>query len=504
MLLYADPVLAAHPTHRAFSGALRLRAAKGGDSFTPEWVVLLKSLSARLLILTVFFVMVGEVLIFVPSVARYRMTYFENRLAAGYIAILAFDASPTGQLGQTLIDKLLACVGAQGVALHRADGSVLRLDRADPPRPDFTIDLTHPNVWLAIRGSFRTLSGEGNRILRVLGPAGADTADTAEVLLDEAPLRDELWDFGLRILELSLVLSLVTAALVYLSLQWLLVRPMRRVTASMVEFREDPEDAARVIAASRRRDEIGVAERELAVLQRTVRQALGQRARLAALGTAVTKINHDLRNILATARLVTDGLTASAAPEVRRVASRLLDAIDRAIALCTRTLDFSRDDTPPLARTQFSLAPLIDEIGPDLALSENELAINDEIPSDLMVEADRDQLYRVFLNLARNAVEAGAHRLRFTAEREAGTIVIDVADDGPGLPPKARENLFRPFFGSARPGGSGLGLAIARELVRAHGGELSLASSTGAGTVFRLTLAAPAKRPVSRARASAS
>jgi len=466
--------------------------------------VLLKSLSARLLILTVFFVMVGEVLIFVPSVARYRMTYFENRLAAGYIAILALDASPAGQLGQTLIDKLLVRVGAQGVALHRADGSALRLDRADPPHADFTIDLTHPNVWLAIRGSFRTLWGEGNRILRVLGPAGADNADTAEVLLDEAPLRNELWDFGLRILELSLVLSLGTAALVYLSLQWLLVRPMRRITASMVEFREDPEDATRVIAASRRRDEIGVAERELAVLQRTVRQALGQRARLAALGTAVTKINHDLRNILATARLVTDGLTASAAPEVRRVAPRLLDAIDRAVALCTRTLDFSRDDTPPLARTRFSLAPLIDEIGPDLALSENELAIEDEIPSDLVVEADRDQLYRVFLNLARNAVEAGAHRLRFSAARQAATIAIEVADDGPGLPPKARENLFRPFFGSARPGGSGLGLAIARELVRAHGGELSLASTTGAGTIFRLTLPAPAKRQVSRARAPAT
>jgi signal transduction histidine kinase len=466
--------------------------------------VLLKSLSARLLILTVFFVMVGEVLIFVPSVARYRMTYFENRLAAGYIAILALDAAPTGQLGQPLIDKLLARVGAQGVALHRADGSVLRLDRADPPHADFTIDLTHPNVWLAIRGSFRTLSGDGNRILRVLGPVGAEGSDIGEVLIDEAPLRTELWGFGIRILELSLVLSLVTAALVYLSLQWLLVRPMRRITASMIEFRDDPEDASRVIAASRRRDEIGVAERELAVLQRTVRQALAQRARLAALGTAVTKINHDLRNILATARLVTDGLTASAAPEVRRVAPRLLDAIDRAIALCTRTLDFSRDDPPPLARTRFSLAPLIDEIGPDLALSEKDLAIEDDIPSDLVVEADRDQLYRVFLNLARNAVEAGARRLRFAAERAAGTIAIEVADDGPGLPPKARENLFRPFFGSARPGGSGLGLAIAREVVRAHGGELSLASSTGAGTVFRLTLPAPATRQVSRARAPAT
>jgi len=466
--------------------------------------VLLKSLSARLLILTVFFVMVGEVLIFVPSVARYRMTYFENRLAAGYIATLALDASPTGHLEQGLVDKLLDRVGAQGVDVYRAGGSVLRLDRSDPPRPDFTIDLTHPNIWLAIRGSFRTLFDNGNRILRVLGPAGADNADTAEVLLDEAPLRDELWDFGIRILELSLVLSLVTAALVYLSLQWLLVRPMRRITASMVEFRDDPEDAARVIAASRRRDEIGVAERELAVLQSTVRQALGQRARLAALGTAVTKINHDLRNILATARLVTDGLTSSAAPEVRRVAPRLLDAIDRAIALCTRTLDFSREDTPPLARTRFSLAPLIDEIGPGLALSESDLAIEDAVPPDLVVEADRDQLYRVFLNLARNAIEAGAHRLRFSALRESAAIAIELADDGPGLPPKARENLFRPFFGSARPGGSGLGLAIARELVRAHGGELSLASSTGAGTVFRLTLPAVASREIRRARAPAT
>jgi signal transduction histidine kinase len=466
--------------------------------------VLLKSLSARLLIFTIFFVMVGEVLIFVPSVARFRMTYFEDHLAAGYLATLALEASPTGQLDQRLINKLLSRVGAQGVGLYRAGGTTLRLDHVNPPRPDITIDLTHPDILLAIRGSFRTLLSEGNRILRVLGPAGANNEDTVEVLLDEAPLRAELWDFGIRILELSLVLSLITAALVYLSLHWLLVRPMRRITASMVEFRDDPEDASRVIAASGRRDEIGVAERELAVLQRTVQRALGQRARLAALGTAVTKINHDLRNILATARLVTDGLAASAAPEVRRVASRLLDAIDRAIALCTKTLDFSREGTPPLAPSRFALAPLIDEIGPGLAVPEQDLAIDAAIPADLAVEADRDQLYRVFMNLARNAVEAGAHRLRFSAAREGGTIVVEVADDGPGLPPKARENLFRPFFGSARPGGSGLGLSIARELMRAHGGELALASSTGAGTVFRLTLPAPAAREISRARVSAS
>ena len=458
----------------------------------------LRSLSARLLVLTVFFVMVSEVLIFVPSVARFRMTYFENRLAAGHIATMALEASATGELEQGLTDKLLAQVGARGVAVYRPDGTVLRLDSSNPSRADQTINITHPDPLLAIRGSFRTLLGDGNRVLRVLGPSTTDRAETVEVLLDEAPLRGELWDFGIRILELSVVISLVTAALVYLSLQWLLVRPMRRITASMMNFREDPEDASRMIAASGRKDEIGVAERELGVLQKTVRQALGQRARLAALGTAVTKINHDLRNILATARLVTDGLTASAAPEVRRVAPRLVDAIDRAVALCTHTLDFSREGAPPLAPSRFSIASLIEEIAPGLGLSADDLTSDCAIPPDLTVEADRDQLYRVLLNLARNAVEAGAHRMRCTAVRENGIVAIEITDDGPGLPPKARDNLFRPFFGSARPGGSGLGLAIARELMRAHGGELTLVSSTGIGTVFRLTLPAPA-RQLSRA-----
>jgi len=464
------------------------------------------SLSARLLVLTVFFVMVGEVLIFVPSVARFRMTYFENRIASGELASLAIEASPNGHLERSLVEKLLARVGAHGVIVHRGDGMVRMLDRPMPPKPDITIDLSHPSMLAAIRGSLMALSRNDNRTLRVLGPSPTGSGETVEVLLDEAPLRAEMWGFGFRILELSIVISLVAAALVYISLQWLLVRPMRRLTASMIEFRADPEDTSRMIAASRRKDEIGVAERELAVMQQTVRRALGERARLAALGTAVTKINHDLRNILATARLVTDALTASAAPEVRRILPRLIEAIDRAVAMCTHTLDFSREDAAPLTPSRFRLGALIEEIGQGLAVSAPEVSVEYAIPPNFEVEADRDQLYRVLSNLARNAVEAGAQRLRFSAAGENRSIAIEVTDDGPGLPPKARENLFRPFFGSARPGGSGLGLAIARELARAHGGELTLVSSTGAGTVFRLTLPAPAGRAakLSRARVSSS
>jgi signal transduction histidine kinase len=451
--------------------------------------VLLKSLSARLLILTVVFVMLGEVLIFVPSVARFRMTYFDNHVAAGELAALAVEASPTGHLDRALVDKLLARVGAHRVVAHRSDGTALTLDGPVSPTPEFTIDLTHPSMWGAIRGSLITLSRGSDRVLRVVSPSPAGTGETVEVLLDEAPLRRELWDFGLRILELSIVLSLITATLVYLSLQWLLVRPMRRITASMMAFREDPEDAGRMIVASRRRDEIGIAERELAMMQQAVRRALAERARLAALGTAVTKINHDLRNILATARLVTDGLTESAAPEVRRILPRLMDAIDRAVALCTRTLDFSREGAAPLTRSRFQLQSLIDEVGLGLSAPED-FAIDFAGSPGFEVEADRDQLHRVLSNLARNAFEAGARQLRISAIQARRTIVIEIADNGPGLPPKARENLFRPFFGSARPGGSGLGLAIARELIRAHGGDLVLEASTGAGTTFNLILPA--------------
>lgn len=463
----------------------------------------LTSLSARLLVLIVFFIMLGEVLIFVPSVARFRMTWFDNHIAAGEIAALALEASPSGRLDDNLVGKLLSRVGARGVIVHRPNGVELALDSPMPVKPDLTLDLTRTSMFGAIRGSLMALVRNDDRILRVLGPSPTGNGDTVELILDEAPLRHQLWLFGIHVLELSIGLSLLTAALVYLSLQWALVRPMRRITASMMAFREDPEDPARMIAPSRRRDEIGVAERELATLQQTVRQALTQRARLAALGTAVTKINHDLRNTLATARLVTDSLMASAAPEVHRLLPRLIEAIDRAVALCTRTLDFSRAEAAPLALTRFLLAPLVDEVGIGLAPAEGFMHTT-AVPPDLEVEADRDQLYRVLSNIARNAVEAGARRLQVAAMRERAGIIIDVADDGPGLPKKARDNLFRPFFGSARPGGSGLGLAIARELARAHGGNLVLIASNDTGTRFRITLPLPATRAakISRERVS--
>ncbi|HJT06209.1 MAG TPA: sensor histidine kinase, partial [Stellaceae bacterium] len=279
----------------------------------------LRSLSARLLVLTVIFVMLSEVLIFVPSVARFRLSYLQQHIADAHLAMLALEATPDNMVSQELANELLAHVGAHGIVLHKPNNTTLMIDSPTPPQVAATWDLRGATPWSLIRTAMMTLAESGNRIVRVLDVSPTDPRVVVEVLLDDAPMRKEMWGFGVRILELSIVISLITAALVYLSLQWLLVAPLRRLIASMMRFRDDPEDASRVTAPSSRGDEIGLAQRELASMQETVRQALRHNARLAALGTAVTKVNHDLRSILSTARLISDALAGSEAPEVKRV-----------------------------------------------------------------------------------------------------------------------------------------------------------------------------------------
>ena len=448
----------------------------------------LRSLSARLLVLTVIFVMLSEVLIFVPSVARFRLSYLQQHIADAHLAMLALEATPDNMVSQELANELLAHVGAHGIVLHKPNNTTLMIDSPTPPQVAATWDLRGATPWSLIRTAMMTLAESGNRIVRVLDVSPTDPRVVVEVLLDDAPMRKEMWGFGVRILELSIVISLITAALVYLSLQWLLVAPLRRLIASMMRFRDDPEDASRVTAPSSRGDEIGLAQRELASMQETVRQALRHNARLAALGTAVTKVNHDLRSILSTARLISDALAGSEAPEVKRVTPALLAAIDRAVELCTRTLHYTREGAPPLSRSRFVLSGLIEEVAEVVEKSDGTTRLINNVPATMMVEADRDQMFRVVLNLVSNAFEAGAHRVVMNAGQGGDTILVMVADDGPGLPPKARDNLFRPFAGSARLGGTGLGLAIAREIMRAHGGDIALTASTAQGTTFCLTL----------------
>jgi signal transduction histidine kinase len=448
-----------------------------------------RGLSARVLVLTVLFVMLSEVLIYAPSIANFRFDWLNNKLASGHLATLALEATPDYMIDPQLELTLLQHAGARLVALHTPDGKNLMLRGATAQLViDETVDLNDHNLLDLIGGALDTLQQTKNRVLRVMGPSPRAPDTVVEVVLDEKPLHDAMIAYSWRVLGVSIVISLVTATLIFLALQWLIIRPMRRITNEMVRFRTDPEAPLEAVVPVRS-DEIGVAEREFGLMRREVRRALKQKERLAALGTAVNKINHDLRGVLSTARLVADRLTGSGDPDVRKAAPALVKALDRAVDLCSDTLNFTREGPPRPELSQFALQELCQEVKESLnRLLIDGKAIDAPIDSGFSIVADRSQMFRVIRNLGENALQMGAQNVTISAGRTNGKVEIEVTDDGPGLPPKAVENLFRPFRGSARAGGTGLGLAIARELARVQGGDLRLAASSGKGACFAIEL----------------
>lgn len=456
-------------------------------------------LSFRLLLLTVFFVMIAEVLIWAPSVSRFRKVYFEENLTRAHLSMLAVEIMPGEKIEKPLEEALLFHTAAYGIVVNRPDRRMLMVSKEMPPQVDLTIDVTKGSFMNWIKEALSTLSQDDNRVLRITGPSTTDPNVTVEVLIDEEPMRIAMWAYSQRILNLSIVISLFTAGLVFVSLQWLMVRPMRRITKSMTLFRAAPEDVTRMIVPGQRPDEIGFAERELAVMQDELRAALQQKTRLAALGTAVAKVNHDLRNSLATAVLASDRLAHIDDPEVKEVMPRLMNAIDKAVNLCSQTLNFVSDADIQPNLTRFSLKSLIDEAGTAVTsfVTETEtLKWENGLLEDIELEADRELLFRVLTNLGQNSMEAGAGRIHISAESDEDWIWINVADDGPGLPVEAKEKLFQPFAGSSRDGGTGLGLVIVSDIARAHGGSVVLTDTGEAwlGATFQIQL--PAHRDV--------
>ncbi len=448
-------------------------------------------LSARLLVLTMFFVMLSEVLIYVPSIARFRQTFLEDKIRQAHLATLALKAAPDYMVSAELEIELLTTAGLRGVVSKRQDKRALMLWEDMPPEVEAMYDLTQTGPAGLIMDAFDALA-HGNRVISVTARSPDASLDGAylELIMDERPLSEAMRRYSVNILALSVVISLLTAALVYLSLHLLIVRPMRQITASMIAFRKRPNDVNAAITPSQRSDEVGMAQRELARMQEGIRASLLQQERLAALGAAVAKVNHDLRNMLAAAHLISDRLSESADPAVRKLAPRLVQTIDRGIDLCTRTLNFGRAEEHPPHRTLVDLHPLVDDVTVSLGLDAGNIAVHNTTLPDARVAADREQLFRVLTNLCRNATEAmgGSGELRISSTDTGEALVIDVADSGPGLPDSARAHLFEPFTGSARRGGTGLGLVIARDLVRGHGGELELVRTGRHGTTFRITL----------------
>jgi signal transduction histidine kinase len=450
--------------------------------------------------MTVVFVMLGEVLIFLPSIANFRIQWLKGRIAQAEIAALAAEAAPDRILSSDLRTEILKGAGVLVVSLTRGEMRQLMLRGDTDIMIDASYDLRQVQWLPAVVDAFAVMIGSEERVIGVVDRPPNMSGDVIEVALYEAPLRQAMIGYGINILILSVILSLIVAGLVFAALNVVLVRPIKRLTNNMVSFAENPEDHSRIIAPSGRNDEIGLAERELHDMQSELSSMLQQKSRLAALGLAVSKVSHDLRNMLSSAHMISDRLSAAEDPTVKRFAPKLIVSLDRAISFLTETLKFGRAQEPPPMREKLPLKELADEVIEAAVLqATSRVVLFNHVPPETLVDADRDQLSRVLTNLLRNAIQAieGAEdepgqmtegHVTLSAWREGSVLTIEVKDNGPGIPARVRPRLFEAFQSAAKPGGVGLGLAIAAELIRAHGGEIRLAGTGEGGTVFHVAV----------------
>ena len=460
----------------------------------------LRGLSGKVLLLTIIFVMLGEVLIFLPSIANFRIQWLKGRIAQAEIAALAAEAAPDQILSSDLRSEILMGAGVLVVSLQKGESRKLALRSDGDYMIDASFDLRSTMWYGAIMDAFGAMWAGETRVISVTDKPPNMSGDLIEIALREQPLRTAMFHYGFNILLLSIFLSLLVAGMIFAALNWVLVKPMQRLTRNMVDFGQNPEDFSRIIKPGSRRDEIGIAERELRDMQTELATMLQQKNHLAALGLAVSKVSHDLRNMLTSAQLISDRMANVEDPTVKRFAPKLISSLDRAIEFLSQTLKFGRAQELPPSRERLDLRELVDEvIEAAVVQTTSRIMIFNNVPPSVSVDADREQLVRVLTNLTRNAIQAieflQAERqdapdgvVALQARREGSVTVIEIKDNGPGIPNQIRERLFQAFQSAARLGGTGLGLAIAAELIRAHGGDIQLQSSTDAGTCFVVTI----------------
>ena len=454
------------------------------------------SLAGQLLMVTLGLIALGVVLFYFPAAAGFRMQWMSDRAEAAHLAALAADVAPGGALGEDEVRALL--MGADAVAVSRVRNGMNELVLYSGPIEGGLVesDLRSAGWMTHIRDTVDVLFAPPGRLLRIRAEPMGAPGETIDVIVHETPLRAALHAFSRRLLVYSALGALVAGTVIYAALFFLFVQPMRRLAAAMTRFREAPDDPARIVTPSGERNEIGQAEAELALMQAEIRQALHQRERLAALGGALAKVNHDLRNVLASAQLVSDRLAMDADDRVRGMGERLVRSVDRGIRLCEATLQYGRAEEGPPQRAPVPARALLDEVVADAGLDAADTVWVNGLDTALVLDADPDQAHRIFLNLCRNAVQAmrdgeATRRLEVSLQRDGrdgGLAEIRVGDTGPGLPSKARDRLFQPFAGSTRRDGTGLGLSIARELARGHGGDVVLVETGPSGTVFAVRL----------------
>ena len=471
-------------------------------------------LAGRVLVITIGFVLMAMALFYVTRLAAFRETWLHNKLAAAETAVQAFDAGGPSEMPPELARKLLASVGVKSISISTPVGERVLAVPGEPLAEARVVNLDSETFLDGVGAAFRTLLAKPGTLIRVTDGSSHDGPGIA-VTLDEAPLIAALWRVSHTFLNIALMIAAVVTCVLWIALWQMVLRPVRRLTSNIIAFGEHPQDVSRMIAPSGRQDEIGRAETALAAMQGSLAHELAQRKRLAELGMAVARINHDLRNMLTAAQLISDRLATIPDPLAQRLAPRLVATLDRAIQFCQATLTYGAAREQPPNRRRFDLSELVRQVA-ESARAENDDAIeyHIDIPPRFEIYADPDQIVRVIENLSRNAAQAlmakGApdgppKAIRFASIRTEGVALIEISDTGPGFSADQSERIFEPFHKSTSEIGAGLGLAIAADLVLRNGGAIALAPAKAddfyCGARFLIKLPTPERVPRRRSAA---
>ena len=455
-------------------------------------------LTSKLLVVTLILAIICELAVLVPSIMNFQNSWIHDKLyEADFDANLMMSSQTiSSDLQTSLQTHLLDSVRADSIAVKEGQVRKLIAGRGVPLLDAKEFNLDSASMLSALTQSIDTLLFGNNRVLILTGTSQFSESRIIEVVIMESYLRSDLINFTLQILGFSIPILIVISTLVFFLLQHMFVRPVQRLSDCIEGFAENPEDPEKIIIPSTRTDEIGLVEQNLADMEHRLVSSIQEHRHLANLGLAVSKINHDLRNMLASAQLLLERLEDLPDPTVQRLAPKIILTLDRAVAYTRAVIDYGKTTEAPPKREIFYLSSLVNDVGELLSLDTNEkIKWENKVSDEIEVDADPEHLFRVLMNLCQNSLQALEStktpvilkQITVSAERQGSVVQIQVADTGPGVPSVARNKIFHAFESAFKTGGFGLGLAIATELIDAHGGKIVLKESDN-GAIFEISI----------------
>ncbi len=448
-----------------------------------------------------------EVLVLLPAVGYYRSLQLQELVDDTALIIDSLRSAPTDTIDEEQSSFLLEKLGVYNITLLFPDRQERLLTPPNnQPIDAGTINLMEDSLLSKLFSGPACIISRNSDTMRLIGqPELNDYA--VDMTVPERPICMDVRRFARDLFVLSIWLCVIAATLLFVTANFNLAAPILRLTRAITGFDTSSRDRAQIVQPTSRVREIYEAETSLRDMQERVIVAMEQRDKLVTLGESVSKIQHDLRNMLSTATLTADRLEFSEDPKVRQSAPRLKRALDRAVALSSQTVEYGALGSRPTNIKEIDLNATIQEIIDDEKSLCKDLPYRwiFSSPKGLKARTDEEYFTRVYRNLLRNARQIldegqGDNIITRVSVLENG-ISVQIEDDGPGMSEKARANLFKPYTGSSRKGGSGLGLALSHELSILMGAELRMIKSDSSGTIFEIFLP---KNPLNTLAKSAS